>query len=114
MDSEIYSEPQIENELKYDRFAPRNIVCKLIGRETFSVRSNTNYYYNSRYLYQNIVPNLSIACVEKPSCFLRKFTPDGRHLIAFSGDQTSVEIYQYNGKFVLFYKYIFRYIVINF
>ena len=35
--------------------------------------------------------------MEKPACFLRKFTPDGRFLVAFSADQTSVELYEYQG-----------------
>ena len=48
-------------------------------------------------MYQNIFPNLSVIDIEKPPCFLRKFTPDGRYLIAFSNDQTSLEIYEYNG-----------------
>ena len=33
--------------------------------------------------------------VEKPPCFLRKFSPDGKRFIAFSADQTSLEIYAY-------------------
>lgn len=35
--------------------------------------------------------------VEKPPCFLRKFSPDGKHFIAFSADQTSLEVYVYQG-----------------
>jgi de-etiolated-1 len=35
--------------------------------------------------------------VEKPPCFLRKFSPDGRYFIAFSADQTSIEIYEFQG-----------------
>ena len=32
---------------------------------------------------------------KKPACFLRKFSPDGHHLIAFAADQTSLEIYEF-------------------
>ena len=35
--------------------------------------------------------------VEKPPCFLRKFSPDGKYFIAFSADQTAIEIYTFGG-----------------
>lgn len=40
---------------------------------------------------------VSIINVEKPPCYLRKFSLDGKYLIAFSSDQTRLEIYQYRG-----------------
>ena len=70
-----------------------------------------------RSFFTNIVPNYTITDVEKPvrhplilplhvmdlnnfmlqSCYLRKFTPDGKRFIAFSQDQTHLEIYEYLG-----------------
>ena len=44
-----------------------------------------------------IFPNFTIVNVEKPPCFLRKFSPDGRHFVAFSLDQSSLEIYEFQG-----------------
>lgn len=90
---------ETENEwkcyLKTKRLS-RNIVNKLIRREAFGIKPCTNVYY-TRNLLQSIVPNFTIINVEKPPCFLRKFSPDGRYFLAFSADQTSVEIYTFNG-----------------
>lgn len=46
---------------------------------------------------QTVHPNCSILDVKTPTPFLRKFSPDGRHLIALSTDLTSVEVYDYRG-----------------
>lgn len=75
----------------------QNIVDRLRWRETLGIRCNVNPYFVTRPFHQSVLPNLTVCDIEKPACFLRKFTPDGRYMIAFSGDQTSVEIYQYNG-----------------
>lgn len=53
--------------------------------------------YLAREFYQNVYPNLTIVNIEKPACYLRKFSPDGKNLIAFSSDQLSLEIYEYKG-----------------
>ncbi len=53
--------------------------------------------YCAREFYQNVYPNLTIVNIEKPACYLRKFSPDGKNLIAFSSDQLSLEIYEYKG-----------------
>ena len=60
----------------------------------FSRRSSLN---TVRGFHLNIVPNFTLVNVEKPPCFLRKFSPDGKKFIAFSADQTSLEIYSYQG-----------------
>lgn len=51
----------------------------------------------TREFYKSIYPNATVVNVEKPAGFLRKFSPDGKHLIAFTFDQTSLEIYRYKG-----------------
>ena len=61
---------------------------------SFSRRSSLN---TVRGFHLNIVPNFTLVNVEKPPCFLRKFSPDGKKFIAFSADQTSLEIYSYQG-----------------
>lgn len=81
-----------------ERIRPRkmksqNIVYRLRNREHFGNKtsiSNHNFY-------QCIFPNLTIVNIEKPACYLRKFSPCGKHLIAFSSDQASLEIYQFKG-----------------
>lgn len=45
----------------------------------------------------NVYPNFTLVNVEKPPCFLRKFTPCGKYFIAFSMCQTSLEIYRFHG-----------------
>ncbi|CAB4066981.1 DDX49 [Lepeophtheirus salmonis] len=47
--------------------------------------------------YTNVLPNFTVMNVDKPPCYLRKFTPDGKRFIAFSSCQTFLEIYCYNG-----------------
>lgn len=47
--------------------------------------------------YKCITPNLSVLSVDAPPIFIRKFTPDGRYLIAFSQDQTSLLVYEFMG-----------------
>lgn len=76
---------------------PVNIVKRLIHREIFFVNPNVSPFVAIRKFHQNLLPNFSVENVEKPNCFLRKFTYDGRYLMAFSHDQTSVEFYEYQG-----------------
>ncbi|XP_054285444.1 DET1 homolog [Macrosteles quadrilineatus] len=83
--------------LKPRKIPPQNIVNRLIKRETYgSVRPGTHFHV-ARYFHQNVFPNFTIINVEKPPCFLRKFSPNGHYFIAFSSDQTSLEVYEYQG-----------------
>lgn len=79
------------------KIPPQNIVNRLIQRETFGYVKPGTHFHVVRELYQNVHPNFTIVNVEKPPCFLRKFSPDGKHFVAFSSDQTSLEIYDYRG-----------------
>ena len=54
-------------------------------------------YYRQRSLYQCIVPGYTESGVNMPPGFLRKFTPDGNQLLAFSVDQKNVIVYDYTG-----------------
>ena len=83
--------------IKRRKILPQNIVIRLIHRETYCAPQNVSQYHVSRIFHQNVTPNFTIVNIEKPPCFLRKFTPDGRYLLAFSGDQTCIEIYEYQG-----------------
>ncbi|XP_002730892.1 DET1 homolog, partial [Saccoglossus kowalevskii] len=74
----------------------QNIVYRLCQRETHPGIPGTQFH-TARSFHQNVFPNFTIVNVEKPPCFLRKFSPDGQHFIAFSADQTSLEIYQFQG-----------------
>lgn len=85
------------------RIPSQNIVHKLIRRELCGELKPGTSFRNIRSFHTSIVPDFTIINVEKPPCFLRKFSPDGRHFIAFSADQTSVEIYHFKGSASLNY-----------
>lgn len=82
---------------KMRKLQSQNIVNRLVDREMWGSRRAGTQIHETRRFYQNIFPNLTVVNVEKPSCYLRKFSPDGKYLIAFSLDQTSLEIYEYQG-----------------
>ncbi|KAL1491712.1 hypothetical protein ABEB36_012269 [Hypothenemus hampei] len=74
-----------------------NIVFRLIDRERYGCKKPATQLYTIRRFYQNVFPNFTVINVEKPPCFIRKFTPDGKYAIAFSADQSSLEVYSYQG-----------------
>ena len=82
--------------IKPRKIKPQNIVCRIIAREHGFNRPGTDIHM-AREFYKNIYPNLTVINVEKPAGFLRKFSPDGKYLIAFTFDQTSLEIYRFRG-----------------
>lgn len=71
----------------------QNIVSRLRNREHFGNKTEISHLE----FYQCIFPNCTVTNIEKPSCYLRKFSPCGRYLIAFSSDQASLEIYEFKG-----------------
>ena len=75
----------------------QNVSTRLMFREMYGPRYRRNSLNTMRGFHLNIVPNFTLVNVEKPPCFLRKFSPDGKKFIAFSADQTSLEIYNYQG-----------------
>eukprot|EP00731_Ephydatia_muelleri_P015761 Em0009g185a len=74
----------------------QNIMTKLYRREV-AIDNPAQLFHRQRALYQCAVPEFTESNVQTPSCFLRKFTPDGNQLLAFSRDQRSVELYDYLG-----------------
>ena len=95
--------PQRDEFESFDQFKPRrlpnhSIVQKLTEREIGLAMSKPNTHLHCAKSFNlNIFPNFTIVNVEKPPCFLRKFAPDGRHFVAFSRDQSSLEIYEFLG-----------------
>ncbi|XP_019878959.1 DET1 homolog [Aethina tumida] len=87
----------METFYKPKKIPAQNIVLRLNHRQIFSYKKPGTHYHSARQFHQNIVPNYTLINVEKPPCFLRKFSPDGKHFIAFSCDQMSLEIYVYQG-----------------
>jgi de-etiolated-1 len=79
------------------RIPSQNVVSRLISREMFGPSHRRTSLNTTRGFHTNIFPDFTLVNVEKPPCFLRKFSPDGKKFIAFSADQTSLEIYDYQG-----------------
>ena len=75
--------------IKPRKIPSQNIIHRLHQRQT--------YGSNSKAFYTNIFPNFTVSGVNRPRCFLRKFTPDGKYFIAFSFDLSSLEIYAFKG-----------------
>ena len=82
--------------IKPRKIPPQNVVYRLRHREMNLPRPGTHFHV-ARSFHTNVFPNFTVVNVEKPPCFLRKFSPNGRYFIAFSLDQTSLEIYEFQG-----------------
>ena len=85
-------------------FRPRvlpsqNIVDRLQAREWGGLHGKRRGrpLDTNRAFYTHITPNYTVMNADKPACFLRKFTPDGKRFVAFSQNQTHLEIYLYKG-----------------
>ena len=90
-----------------DHFVPRkipsqNVAFRLMMRELHGGSPSGNGLgrdhqgrpvSTTRGFFLNVFPNYTLVNVEKPPCFLRKFTPDGRYFIAFSPCQTHLEVW---------------------
>lgn len=95
--NERFGQPHVEHRSIVPRkISPQNIVYHLRQREINCGRPGTQFHV-ARNFYKNIFPNFTVINLEKPPCFLRKFSPDGRYFIAFSADQMSLEIYEFQG-----------------
>ncbi|KAK7496836.1 hypothetical protein BaRGS_00011816 [Batillaria attramentaria] len=93
---EVSKDLPLPQEIQSRKIPKQNIVLRLRDRETFFARPGTHFHV-ARQFFTNVFPNFTVTGVDKPPCFLRKFSPTGQHFIAFSPDQTSLEIYQFQG-----------------
>ncbi|RUS17166.1 De-etiolated protein 1 Det1-domain-containing protein [Endogone sp. FLAS-F59071] len=79
------------------RSATHGVFRSLWNRELGGAPPNTNFL-TARQLYAHITPNLTIHNVDVPNnCVMRRFTPDGEYLIAFSRSQCAVQVYDFHG-----------------
>jgi de-etiolated-1 len=101
-------ESDLMKEFKVKKKKPLNLINNLIGRElgTYSgllylssVRSEysskrelTSFNHLKR-IYLCVTPNYSVLNVKIPNCYLRRFSPDGRYLIAFSSSLDGIQIF---------------------
>jgi len=87
----------VEKGLEPRRIPPQNVAIRIKARQVYGSKYRRKSMDTSRGFYTNIFPNFTLVNVEKPPCFVRKFSPDGSKIIAFSADQTSLEVYSYEG-----------------
>ena len=74
----------------------QNLIHKLWQRQ-LPMCSSSEIYHHNRSIYHCVVPNHTEQGVQPPAGFLRKFSPDGHFLLAFSNDQRNVLVYDYRG-----------------
>lgn len=74
----------------------QNVVQRLWMREVHVCKPGTSFHV-ARKFHTNLLPNFTVVNVDKPPCFLRKFSPDGRYFVTFSSNQMSIEIYEFQG-----------------
>lgn len=89
----------ISGHIPIRKIPPQNLVKRLLHREIHgrSIKSVKSPQNQTRDFYLSVFPNQTLVNVDTPPCFLRKFNPNGSHLLTFSADQTSIEIYKYLG-----------------
>ena len=71
------------------------LISRLIYRESALMKPNTQSLFQHS-LYTNIYPNkTSFDTEHQPFFLVRKFSPDGRHLVCFSQNQHALRLYRY-------------------
>ncbi|XP_055346905.1 DET1 homolog [Paramacrobiotus metropolitanus] len=77
-----------------------NLAAVLLRRElpdAFGKHSMVPMRNLDREFYSCITPNMTVLDVQHPPLFIRKFSPDGRHLSAFSNDLRFLILFRYQG-----------------
>ena len=92
-DSDLYEDLNIKKP------KPINIIRTLFRREIgYTNIDRTETVFNeTKRIYLAIYPNFTVINVKTPNCFLRRFSPDGRFLIAFNQLLNGIIIYKFNG-----------------
>jgi hypothetical protein len=77
-----------------------NLVCWLRDREVGYTKSRINHFIARRTnVYRAIHPSYSILmCTVPQAVYIRRFSPNGQYLLAFSHDLESLIVYKYKGK----------------
>jgi len=90
---------------------PLNIIHNLIGREqgtnSSTLRLSSLYsgqhrneltrFNHLKKIYLAVTPNYTVISVKTPSCYLRRFSPDGRYLVAFNQNLNGIQIFSFKG-----------------
>jgi de-etiolated-1 len=90
----------VYKEFNIRKSRPINIVATLkkreLGANNFNTTRESNFQLIKR-IYLSIYPSLTIINVKIPNCYLKKFTPDGQHLVAYNQTLTGIHVYKYEG-----------------
>lgn len=86
--------PSGSGAVKQKRTPRSSFLRALYDREINGDKARMNIF---KATYQTIYPNCSILNIKAPTKYLRRFSPDGRLLIAFSNDLEWIYIYNYLG-----------------
>lgn len=73
-----------------------NILDTLLHRELGCPRREIRHNQIKKF-YHSIHPNFTVLNVKTPNCFLRRFSPCGRYLIAYNNTLSGIIIYQFEG-----------------
>jgi hypothetical protein len=105
-DRDLYREFQLTKR------KPLNLIFNLIGRElgthsctlglisTHSGCSNRNEltrFNHLKRIFLAVTPSYTIINVKTPNCYLRRFSPDGKYLIAFNQNLNGIHIFLFKG-----------------
>lgn len=81
-------------------FLPKhNLICWLREREIGYTKSRRNRLLARRtHFYRAIHPSYSVLmCAVPQAVYIRRFSPNGQYLLAFSHDLESLIVYKYRG-----------------
>jgi hypothetical protein len=79
-----------------------NLVCWLRDRELGYTKSRINNFIARRTnVYRAVHPSYSILmCTVPQAVYIRRFSPNGQYLLAFSHDLESLIVYKYRGNYI--------------
>ena len=85
-----------------------NLVCWLRDRELGYRKPRLNHAIARRTsVYRAIHPSYSVLmCTVPQAVYIRRFSPNGQYLLAFSHDLESLIVYRYKGKHVFSYCFV--------
>ena len=96
----MFFENERDQQLRARSIPKHNLVCWLRDREVGYNRTRRNPALARRtHVYRAIHPSYSVLmCTVPQAVYIRRFSPNGKFLLAFSHDLESLIIYRYKGR----------------
>ena len=88
------SDYDLYEELNIRKSKSINIINLLKRREIGYLDRTETVINETKRIYLSIHPNFTVLNVKTPNCFLRRFTSDGKYLIAFNSQLNGIIIYK--------------------